>query len=345
MAYWDFPRSPASVNILLELAREHGLAERDCLAGTALTPDALLHAETLVSAQDELRVARHLLRTLGETRGLGLAAGQRYHLSSYGVWGFTLLSSPTLRSAIQRGLEYIELTFAFCRIRPEAHGDDLWLVIDDSELPADIRTFMLERELAAILTIQRELFAQALPLRMAGISLPEDGRRTAYEAVLGEIPQFGCAQSYAILPGAVLDMPLPQANPVTARYCEQQCQALLQRHRARGGVAGQVRDLLLREHLLPDMARVAELMNMSLRTLHRRLEAEQTSFRNLLDEVRAALAQELLASGRLGIAHVADRLGYAEPASFLRAFTRWTGTTPAQWQRRHAAGTKFHHSR
>lgn len=348
MPHWDFPRTSASVSLLLTLAQEHGLAPARCLQGSSLTLAQLQDPQAVIEARDELQVARQLQRLLGPERCPGLQAGARYQLSSYGLWGFALLSSATLRSAIEIGLRYIELTFAFCQIRAEPDGRDLRLVIDAGELPEDMRRFMLEREAAAIMAIQRALFARDLPLRMAAFSFPEDARRAQYEALLGGDLRFSAGSSYAILPGELLDLPLPQANPVTAAFCESQCRDLLSRRRARSGLAGRVRDLLLRhDGRMPAMREVAATLCLSLRSLHRHLEGEQTSFRALVDEVREMLAEELLASRRLSLAEVAERLGYSEPASFLRAFARWKGTTPGRWQRAQAgaAGTIFHHSR
>ncbi len=333
MNHWDFPRSTASVNILLQLAGEHGLTPESCLHGTRITPEALQNPQATLSAHDELQVARQLQQHLGSERCLGLEAGLRYHLSSYGIWGFAMLSSPTLRSAVELGLRYVELTFAFCRLQAEPVGSDLRLTIDASDLPPDMRRFMIEREAAAIMTIQRELFAQELPLQLTSLAFPADHRSTRYQAVFGELVTFDNEITCAIIPGALLDLPLPQANPVTAAFCEAQCRDMLDRHRQRSGLSGRVRDLLLRHPgRMPDMASVADQLCLSLRSLHRHLSAEQTSFRALVDEIRQTLAEELLNTQRLGVGQVAERLGYAEPASFLHAFKRWKGMTPGQWQ-------------
>ena len=63
---------------------------------------------------------------------------------------------------------------------------------------------------------------------------------------------------------------------------------------------------------------------MHLLPTRRHLAAEGTTFRLLVDEVRGALAEEML-SHRMSVAEVAERLGYAEVASFSHAFKRWKG--------------------
>ena len=72
------------------------------------------------------------------------------------------------------------------------------------------------------------------------------------------------------------------------------------------------------------------------RSLRRRLSEEGTSFRQLLEEVRQTLAEELLATGGLTLEEIAERLGYGEVSNFTHAFKRWKGLAPRQYRRRHA---------
>ncbi|HNA51256.1 MAG TPA: helix-turn-helix transcriptional regulator, partial [Mycobacterium sp.] len=80
---------------------------------------------------------------------------------------------------------------------------------------------------------------------------------------------------------------------------------------------------------IPSMAEVAGELCVTERTLHRRLTKEGTSFRALLDEVRATLAAELLDSG-FTVEETAGRLGYSETAAFSRAYSRWNGHPPSR---------------
>ena len=72
---------------------------------------------------------------------------------------------------------------------------------------------------------------------------------------------------------------------------------------------------------------------MHVRTYHRRLRTRGTSHRELLDQTRMALACRLLEYSSKDIAEISELLGYAESRSFIRAFKRWTATTPARWRR------------
>lgn len=78
------------------------------------------------------------------------------------------------------------------------------------------------------------------------------------------------------------------------------------------------------------MTEVAAALHLDPRTLHRRLAAEDTSFRALRNEVNETLATELLTIVGLSVEQVARRLGYADATSFHHAYKRWTGHAPSQ---------------
>ena len=78
---------------------------------------------------------------------------------------------------------------------------------------------------------------------------------------------------------------------------------------------------------------IAEVFGMHERTLHRRLRAAGTSFRQELDTARRRLSEQLLTNTSLAVGDIATALGYADASGFIRAFDRWCGTTPASWRK------------
>lgn len=81
-----------------------------------------------------------------------------------------------------------------------------------------------------------------------------------------------------------------------------------------------------------DVARMARLMGLSVRTLQRRLARENRSFAAVVDDFRCEESVRLLSDPAMPLSRVAGRLGYAEQASFTRAFARWHGTSPGKWR-------------
>jgi AraC-like DNA-binding protein len=329
---WDAPRSAASALLLTRLGEERGVPSDVVLAGTGLDLAALRVPGAEVTGRQELSLLRNLQAACPDP-ALPLEAGRRYHLTTYGIWGFALASSPTVRDALAVGSTFVDLSFTFCAFTVEEDERELRLCLDDAAVPDDVRGFVVARDLAGLRTITGEV-APGLPLERLTVRLPEPADPSPWEAVFGVPPQFGAARNAAVLSAAALDLPLPQADELTAAMTQRQCRELVERRRTRSGTAGLVRDHLVRSPAdVPDADAVAAGLAVSPRTLRRRLAEEGTSYRALVEEVREALAEELLATGSLSVEQVARRLGYAETASFTHAFTRWKGTSPRAWLR------------
>lgn len=90
----------------------------------------------------------------------------------------------------------------------------------------------------------------------------------------------------------------------------------------------------------PDMQTVAKELNMSGRTLQRRLTDEGTSFKGLLTQTRHEQARAYLADPSLQIKEVAFLVGYEDQNSFYRAFRQWEGDTPSHWRSEHLSNGK-----
>lgn len=330
---WDLPRSPAAARNLVETARAHGVDARDCLAGSGVDVADLDDPGVVVQAEQELAIARNLVALTGNPAGLGVEAGLRYQLGSAGILGFAMMSSSTAGEALSLGLRYAVLTSTFHALSLERVGEQAVVVLDGRDVPADLREFMLERDVAALLRIVPVVFGGALP---AGVGVRLRSSRVVAGALAeraGPVAvEFDSDRDAMVFPLAVLDAPLPAADPVTARSCVRQCEDLLEQRRGGRGMAAAVRARLLGDPgAMPQRPALAAEFGIAERTLHRRLVDEGTSFRALVDEVRETLGTELLAAG-LTVAEVARRLGYSETAAFTHAFTRWTGTPPSRYR-------------
>ncbi|GEM30308.1 transcriptional regulator [Nocardia neocaledoniensis NBRC 108232] len=331
---WDQPRPPVSLLLMTQIAVDHGASAEQCLAGTGLTPQQLLDPAVEVTPRHDLAVARNLL-DLVPTGQPGLEMGSRFQLSEQGIYGFALLSSSTLRQAIDIGVTFVELAFAMGSVHSRTSDNgDLLLVLEASDIPPSMRRFYIERDAASIRTIARGLSPKLDVIKRVQFAFPPpDEGVTHYAETFGDTPTFDAPESVLVIDGAQLDQPLPGANPHTAAHAIEQCRRLLESRRARTGVAGQVRNRLLAEIANPPaLDAVADTLHMSGRTLRKRLAAERTSYRQLLDEVREHLAEELLVSARLPVEQIAHRLGYLEATSFSQAFRRWKGVGPREFR-------------
>jgi AraC-like DNA-binding protein len=324
-------RAPTSALLLANLGQDRGVPMEVSLAGTGLTPTDLRTPERTVTGAQELRIIDNMLDALGDPPGLSIEAGQRYHLTTYGIWGFALISSPTLRDAVHMGLKYLDLTYSYCRFTNRETAEELDLRLEVDGMSPRMERFLVERDVAAIHVIQRELLSMDVPLRRVTFAHapPPAQYLPRYREVFGIMPTFDAPEHTAVFDGANLDRALPQAEANTADEAKEQCERLVVKRRQSGVVADTVRAVLVdRLQDPPSLAQLAAMLHLSTRTLRRRLAAEGVSYREMLAQLRSQKAEDLLRDGELTVEEVAQRLGYAETSSFTHAFRRWTGVGP-----------------
>jgi AraC-like DNA-binding protein len=145
--------------------------------------------------------------------------------------------------------------------------------------------------------------------------------------------EFEAGRDALLLPTEALQAPLPTANLEIAHASEKVIQGYLA-GLDRTEIAVQVTARLV--ELLPSgdasEQAVADALHMSLRSLQRKLKAEGTSYKALLDSTRRDLAVQYVRSSRMSINEITYLLGFSEPGNFSRAFKRWTGTSPSQFR-------------
>ena len=134
---------------------------------------------------------------------------------------------------------------------------------------------------------------------------------------------------------ALLGHSLPASDTARRRDLERTADEKLQALRRVGGVTGQVIEQLhaglgerpLTVHL------VADRLDMTARTLQRRLHHEGAQFARLRDQVRMEYACRRLRRGDCDMPQLARRLGFSDIANFYHAFRRWTGCAPGAYRK------------
>jgi AraC-like DNA-binding protein len=137
----------------------------------------------------------------------------------------------------------------------------------------------------------------------------------------------------------VLDSGNPElarlSDAVSARYL-----ARIERNNMEARVRAVLRQRL--QHGEPTEEEVAEVLNVSARTLQRRLGDSGTTFRKIVDETRHAQALAYLSMAQTSLNEVTRLLGFSCSSSFTRAFRRWTGLSPSEW--RTGSGVRIQHA-
>lgn len=318
--------------------REHGLDSAQVLQGTGLTHADLASHDTRVSYAQVAMACRNALR-LSSDPVLGLHAGQRMHITSYGLYGYAILSSRSTRESSDFSVKYHNIIGSIIGFDYDWTDDRVtWTyavkLVSDPMDP--LYRFSVEFGMASHLTVMRDLRGSAFKPLQA--SLVYTGQRHAdlYEAVLGCKPRFKAPKNQLVFDAREMDKPKALGNPVTHAAMRALCEKLLLRlGDDEGAVVARVRRTLLNQPgLFPSASDMAGQLGMRVWTLRRRLAKEGTSYRRLLAEVREQLALEYLRRTRLTHEEIAARLGYSDAANFRQAFVRWTGRNPSEFRGR-----------
>ena len=133
----------------------------------------------------------------------------------------------------------------------------------------------------------------------------------------------------------VLQQPLLLANAMSTEIGRKMCEQFMSRQeRASQEMTRQVTELLLSTPgQMPGMDAVSEALNIYSRTLRRNLQAEQTTFKDIVDQLRQGLSKHYLKRSYLNLDSIAQLVGFTETTNFRRAFKRWEGMPPAQYRR------------
>lgn len=325
-------RDPGSIRILVEFGVRNGLTMQQMLSRSGLRQEQLADPLVEIQADQEIRVIENLHNRLGKHSLLGIQVGWEYRITTYGVWGFTLLSSKDFQEVMELALRFLPLTYAFCPITARPILGQMALLFGDPVVPEPIKPFVIQRDMAAAHRLLRSLqvdepdigrflYTGAKP-RLGDGDLPSDWNIAI---------EYGSPLNAIVFDPAYLKTPLPLANPLTSASCEQLCHALIQKRRIRQGTAAIVK-MYLRAFSgqgMLDLPTLASKLHMSERALRRHLQEESTSFSRLLTELRMELADDMLNSGAFSMAQIAEALDYSDQSSFSQAYKRWHGISPS----------------
>ena len=272
------------------------------------------------------------------TLGIELAAALPVEKS--GLWGFLLRSSPTFGDMLRRAERYIRLIFRYTEMKLSSRGDDVAVICRH---PSPSPFGRHEQEvcffLGQWLTWGRTLAGDEIAPKQVRMMWRGPSDPAPFEAFFRSPIEFGAVEDSLVFRGNVLEAPLPECAPELTEMFEAYAGALIKQMAPELSFIERVQEALA-EGLLTEATSetaVAQRMGITVRTLHRRLAASDTSFRQVRSDFMRSRAEQLLREPRLPIAEVSYLLGYAEPSNFHRAFRRWVGVTPAQWRSKQQA--------
>lgn len=311
------------------LLKDMGLSASNILKRAELPEDLFNQTSARISAGAYNRLWNSLATELADPL-FPIAIGRAISTEAFSPPIFAALCSPDMLTATRRISQYKPLIapLSLDVVLGEDGGMTLTLEWLDKTNPPPASMVMTEfvffTQLIRIAT--RE---QVSPSAILTPALPPANEIEAYEAYFGVLPAASNAHSISFSPQDTT-RPFLTANEGMWEMFEPELKRRLDGLDEEASESERVRAVLL-ESLpsgLTGMGDVARKLAMSKRTLQRRLSTEGTTFREILQDTREALAKHYLGQTSLSAQEISFLLGFDEPNSFYRAFNDWTGETP-----------------
>lgn len=263
----------------------------------------------------------------------GLLVGDRLTFNSHGLLGYVSSQSVTPREALTLIARYFPLRTSLLMVQLDINSRHARLRFTENLPLGDISQPVLE---AVVLTIKNLFEYVTLGLSRVdtvSFAFAQPAHQQLAHALFGCEVQYQANWTGLTVPLAGLDRSVRTSNPKILIPAITRCQAELARLARQRDLQSQVRMLIQeKRNELPSLTMTAQLLNLTPRTLHRRLIEEGTSYREILESVREQMATHLLQDQQLSIQEVAYMLGYGDIANFRRAFKRWTGEAPSRFR-------------
>lgn len=325
--------SVSEVAVLVGVIGQRGISAHSVLS-TAGINDAMMGDPSARISLKQQCLAQEVGAALYGDTGVLVRQAKRLHLTAYGIAGYALLSSADLNNVIRVAELYsplLSLKFSL-ELRTTAAQARLCFV-DRYFMDSTMRRSCAVLELAKAAMLLRDVLGGDFKPHAAICSGADATQLAELSELLGcQVTASGDATEIRF-DASLLTRTLPQSNAATHATCLRVCDTLMASLASNYDIERQVKDIIFKAtDRTPTLPEVASELCVSQRTLRRRLDALNTSYNQILEEVRKALAVRYLTTTQFTTEAIAQLVGYSEAANFRHAFKRWTGTSPTHFR-------------
>ena len=330
----DDPALPMNYpGFVFRLLREDGYPVVDLLAETGLDETHLRDPHFRSGFQPLRQLFLNAMQQTGDPH-LGVTLALKFEPTYIGLPAYTAMNA----ACFEDGLDVLERFFFlnFPAFEFKLMDTEAGLRVGEaavrlrSKFPfSGIEYFAFSSAIVAINGLLKAMLrTDQVAIRAEMTVSPPVGWR-AIEARLGFPVRFEAAENRIIFRTALLERPLPGADPINHARLLSLCEQFASEMAYETTPVTQVVAVLEGSPSLKlSLSDVATELGYSERGLRRQLDRSGTSFRKLVDEVRAQRARNLLSGSTQPIKAIAGALGFESSSNFARSFKRWTGLTP-----------------
>ena len=266
---------------------------------------------------------------------LGLEIAKYVQPKHIGIIAYIAMSCENLQQAMQRYHELHRLIFDGSPLEVEMM--DQYVAIRWAPLPFNMSELITDEIAIALMMefLKYALTSADLYLHEVHFSHPAPKNVHLYEQYFHCKVRFNQAKSQMILPAQELSRSFKNSDSTLQQLLLQQAKSLMEQlpnlhtHSAHDIQQTIVQGLQTGDFQIES---IAARMNLSVRQLQRQLQQRDTTFQQLVQDIRRIISKQYLNETHLSLQEIALLLGYSEQSAFQRAFKQWTGMTPQQWR-------------
>jgi len=305
------------------------------LEEVGISRSVLTDPDEEVTLENHCRLMEHAAQQLNEPL-LGLKIGARYDPEDMGALGYTIINSPTVLDILQNFARYLRVYSRGCEMRLLVEGSTASFIYRYSIVYPGVigRRQEAECTLAMIKHAVESATGERWPLIEVHFEHPEPIHRDRHSAAFGAPVYFGEAQNCLKFEKSYLKHKVKGAEPRLYRLLEKHLEQISSTRADKNDIVTAIGGMIANSlsNGVPRMDEIAERLNLTKRTLQRRLADKGVLYNEYVDEIRKNLALQYFESANLPVSEVAFLLGYAQVSAFSRAFRRWTGQTPIEYR-------------
>lgn len=342
------PTSPARyVNLLIHHLEQQGIDCSPAVAAVGLDRQALAHPQAQMAQSRVIDVFREVAALGGVQSDVGLVIGKMITLGALGDLGRAMLVCATPREAMACCAEFLSLiapSYGLQLVPGPTHGEFRYYPVRSS--PYEMTRIGFDIVVGGFDNLIGFLRPDVPTTYDVYFAYPAPPHEQSYRKLTRARCHFnepGLPSVRIVVANEALDVPMPMHSPGELAELRQRLQIRMQSVPGHGSWMEWV-SMMLRDSdgVQPTQEQVGAVAGLSAATLARYLAAEGTSFRALANDIRHQKACQWLQEGQLSVTHIAQRLGYDNPANFVRAFKARRGCAPTEYARAQAAGTLLH---
>lgn len=327
---------PYKLFALVETAKDFGCTPEKILDGTHLNYEAVFNGASHMTVQQYLIACANAVREFSDPR-LPIAVGKSLHLSAYGLYGFALLCSPSVRSGFEFAVRYHKLATPVFEIKWDISDESfIWTFPNEGRVGYEksLHDFLIIQQLSQHVTHVKDIARSDRHPRLVQMTIAAPLQSAIFEEAFNCPVVYGAEATRVVYDMSILDDRPPLTNPVTYASLRRSCENLIGTIADKASVSGQVSRFIMESPApFPSMDEVASKLAMTCRTLRRRLKEEGVSYSALLDEVRNKLAKKYLVSSSFSVEDISELLGFSDTANFRSSFKRWNGIPPGHYRK------------